>query len=123
MPAPSEGKEAEAEAEVVRSAFHAALAGLAAVPDPMVRVRAAGLLQDVVRDLQGELRAIRYQAVAALRETRTLQEIADELGVSVARVSQLSASVSHRQISTAARSRPSAARASRRAPAADDRDS
>ncbi|MEV6683467.1 sigma factor-like helix-turn-helix DNA-binding protein [Streptomyces erythrochromogenes] len=82
------------EASPAVDAIRSVIADLAAVTDPADRARAVGVVLDAVPDLQAELRAARQAAVIELRATRTLAEVADILGISVPRVSQIASGVS-----------------------------
>ncbi|MGW2837021.1 sigma factor-like helix-turn-helix DNA-binding protein [Streptomyces sp. NPDC001493] len=76
------------------AAIRAAIARLAEIADPMERARAVGAVLDSLPALQSELRAVRQDAVVTLRETRSLAEVADALGISQPRVSQIAKGVS-----------------------------
>ncbi|MFB6620328.1 RNA polymerase subunit sigma-70 [Streptomyces sp. NPDC056367] len=75
-------------------AIRSVIANLATIPDPADRARAVGTVLDAVPELQAELRATRQAAVVELRTTRSLAEVADLLGISVPRVSQIASGVS-----------------------------
>lgn len=60
-----------------------------AISDPVERARAIGAVLDDIPALQAELRALRQDAVLAMRETRSLAETAAALGISLPRVSQI----------------------------------
>ncbi|WP_404953237.1 RNA polymerase subunit sigma-70 [Streptomyces sp. 147326] len=72
------------------------IANLAAIPDPADRDRAVAAVLDAVPGLQAELRATRQAAVVELRATHSLAEVADTLGISMPRVSQIASGVSRR---------------------------
>ncbi|MCX5589221.1 RNA polymerase subunit sigma-70 [Streptomyces erythrochromogenes] len=82
------------EASPAVDAIRSVIADLAAIPDPADRARAVGTVLDAVPDLQAGLRAARQAAVIELRATQTLAEVADILGISVPRVSQIASGVS-----------------------------
>lgn len=69
------------------TAAHAAIAAIAAIADPVARLTAA---MDVTAALRPLIRSLRADAVRELRQTMTLQEIADLVGRSAARVDQMS---------------------------------
>ncbi|WP_129842383.1 hypothetical protein [Streptomyces sp. RFCAC02] len=71
--------------------IEATLAALAAMPDPLVRERAARrLVDEVLPDATRRLAAVRREAVTGLRaEGYKLREIGDLLGLSVSRVNQI----------------------------------
>ncbi|MEU8779332.1 RNA polymerase subunit sigma-70 [Streptomyces sp. NPDC048606] len=75
-------------------AIRSVVASLAAIPDPTDRARAVGAVLDAVPALQAELRATRQAAVIELRTTRSVAEVADTLGISVPRVSQITSGIS-----------------------------
>lgn len=67
-----------------------ALQDVAAISDPLARVRAIGQLLAEQKGISFELNAIRRHAIAQLRDSGMyLEDIAKELGVSPGRVSQL----------------------------------
>ncbi|MCX5380388.1 RNA polymerase subunit sigma-70 [Streptomyces sp. NBC_00091] len=76
------------------NAIRSVIADLAAIPDPVDRARAVGTVLDAVPALQAELRAARQAAVVELRATQSLAEVANTLGISVPRVSQIASGVS-----------------------------
>ncbi|MGW3492043.1 sigma factor-like helix-turn-helix DNA-binding protein [Streptomyces sp. NPDC001054] len=76
------------------AAIREIIAQLGTIPDPVDRARAVSAVLDAVPDLQRELRTVRQEAVTAIRETRTLAETADLLGISQPRVSQITKGVS-----------------------------
>ncbi|EDY46134.1 sigma factor-like helix-turn-helix DNA-binding protein [Streptomyces sp. SPB074] len=76
------------------TAIREIIAQLATIPDLVDRARAVSAVLDAVPDLQRELRTMRQDAVVAIRETRTLAETADLLGISQPRVSQITKGVS-----------------------------
>ncbi|MCM2386941.1 RNA polymerase subunit sigma-70 [Streptomyces albipurpureus] len=71
------------------TAIRNVFAQLGSIPDPVDRARAVGVVLDDIPTLQAELRALRQDAVLAMRETRSLAETAAALGISLPRVSQI----------------------------------
>ncbi|BBB01091.1 hypothetical protein RVR_8343 [Actinacidiphila reveromycinica] len=76
------------------TAIRAVIAQLATIPDLTDRARATGAVLDAMPDLHAELRAVRGDAVATLRQTQSLDEVASALGISKARVSQVAKGIS-----------------------------
>ncbi|MEU1309477.1 RNA polymerase subunit sigma-70 [Streptomyces cinnamoneus] len=74
--------------------FRSTIEALAATPDPIGQARAVGAALDAVPDLQKELRGMRQAAVLELRKTMSVAEVAEALGISVPRVSQIAKGVS-----------------------------
>lgn len=74
--------------------FRDAIAALDAIADPTDRALAAAAVLDAVPDLQAEIRAVRQRAVATMRETQSVAEVAAALAISVPRVSQIVKGVS-----------------------------
>ncbi|XVQ08483.1 hypothetical protein ACQP1W_38895 [Spirillospora sp. CA-255316] len=66
------------------------VADLAAIDDTTERAQAAGRLLNALIEVQQEIKAIRQADVAELRKTLKLREVADLLGVTTARVDQIS---------------------------------
>jgi DNA-directed RNA polymerase specialized sigma subunit len=67
---------------------------LAAITDPAERARTISAALDAVPALQAELRSVRQAAVLAMRETMTGAQVAEALGISVPRVSQITKGIS-----------------------------
>jgi predicted XRE-type DNA-binding protein len=67
---------------------------LSDIADPTERARAVGAALDAVPDLQSELRGVRQGAVLVMRETMSVAEVAEALGISVPRVSQITKGIS-----------------------------
>lgn len=74
--------------------FRDAIAQLAAIPDPTARALATGAVLAAMPELHSKVRTVRQEAVAEMRETMGVAEVAEALGVAVARVSQITKGVS-----------------------------
>ncbi|MCT9934172.1 hypothetical protein N5079_28615 [Planotetraspora sp. A-T 1434] len=76
------------------AAIRDVIATLAAIPDPVARARAVSDVLDAMPDIQAELRAVRQDAVLTMRQTLSLADTAEKLGISQPRVSQIAKGVS-----------------------------
>lgn len=59
------------------------------ITDPVERSKAATALIDALNDTQKAVKGVRAEAVAELREGRSMREVGEMIGVSTARVDQI----------------------------------
>ena len=70
------------------------ITNLAAIPDPADRAQAIAAALAAIPDLQAALRSARQDAVLEMRQTKSVAEVAEKLGISVPRVSQIAKGIS-----------------------------
>ncbi|MFF2314059.1 RNA polymerase subunit sigma-70 [Streptomyces albidoflavus] len=76
------------------TAIRETIAQLAATPDPVDRAKALGAVLDAIPDLQAELRGERQKAVIEIRESKSIADTAELLGVTQSRISQIAKGIS-----------------------------
>lgn len=76
------------------TAIRETIAQLAATPDPIDRAKALGAVLDAIPDLQAELRGERQKAVIEIRESKSIADTAELLGVTQSRISQIAKGIS-----------------------------